>query len=69
MDQELELLRSMPPEGDGGGDAVDEGRDERSRKKTDEDMWKLDAPRPSAQGPLLDPQGKVEPRPSLVPYN
>lgn len=58
MGQELELLRSMPP-------PPPPPRDDTRMAKHQEqdDMWKLDAPRPTGgpdgKGPLLDSSGKV----------
>ena len=49
--QELELLANAPPE---------EPADEDARKKDGEDSsWRLDAPTPNQQGPLLDASGRV----------
>ncbi|PAV23868.1 serine threonine phosphatase pp2a-associated [Pyrrhoderma noxium] len=48
--QELELLANAPPE---------EPADEDARKKDGEDSsWRLDAPTPNQQGPLLDASGR-----------
>lgn len=57
LDQELELLRSMPP-------APPSAPDARARTAAaPDDMWRLDAPArgggPDGKGPLLDPAGKV----------
>lgn len=57
MEQEFELLRNMPP-------SPPPRQDTRSGKgKEEDDMWRLDAPRPTGgpdgKGPLLDPKGKV----------
>lgn len=62
LEQELELLRSMPPPPPSSEDA----RQRQGKAKDQDDMWRLDAPRPSGgpdgKGPLLDPSGKVRAR-------
>lgn len=60
MDQELELLRSMPSP----PPVLPPPLDPRRQEKSDEDdMWKLDVRvpvgGPDGKGPLHDPQGKV----------
>lgn len=59
MDQESDLLRSAPPEPP--TQTSDDPR--RDKRKEQDDMWRLDAPRvsggPDGKGPLLDPSGKV----------
>ena len=59
MEQELELLRSMPPP----PPPQEDSRTGNGKAKAEDDMWKLDAPRPSGgpdgQGPILDASGKV----------
>ena len=60
MDQELELLRSVPPPPPSWEPPFD---DQRGKKREVDDVWKLDAPtRPSGSGELLDPNGKVSPQ-------
>ena len=58
MDQEMQLLRSMPPIA-----LSQEAADDRKQRKDETDkMWKLDTPTTilqGGQGPLLDPQGRV----------
>ncbi|KAG5220903.1 serine threonine protein phosphatase pp2a-associated protein [Salix suchowensis] len=58
MDQELDLLRSAPPEPP--TQTSDDPR--RDKRKELDDMWRLDAPTvsggPDGKGPLLDPSGK-----------
>lgn len=56
MDQELELLRSMP----GPTPSITPPADDRKGKSREkDDIWKLDVPkRPQGSGPLLDPSGK-----------
>ncbi|KAI0345248.1 hypothetical protein BDW22DRAFT_1426930 [Trametopsis cervina] len=60
MDQELELLRSMPASLPSTQPIADTRTKEKG--KAEEDMWRLDAPiaagGPDGRGPLLDPQGK-----------
>jgi hypothetical protein len=52
MDQEMQLLRSMPPDHPPG--------DDRTQRKDETDkMWKLDSPAAKLSGSLLDPQGRV----------
>lgn len=59
MDQESDLLRSAPPEPP--KQTSDDPR--KDKRKEQDDMWRLDAPRvsggPDGKGPLLDPSGKV----------
>ncbi|KIY50826.1 TAP42-like protein [Fistulina hepatica ATCC 64428] len=55
MKQELELLRNAPPPKPPSAALEADVRDRR-RQQT-EDMWRLDAPRPS-DGPLLDANGR-----------
>ncbi len=59
MDQELELLRSMPPP-----PPLTEEDARSSKGKEKDDMWKLDSPMPSGgpdgKGPLMDDSGKVK---------
>ncbi|THG97687.1 hypothetical protein EW026_g4363 [Hermanssonia centrifuga] len=58
MDQELELLRSMPPP-----PPLTEEDARSSKGKEKDDMWKLDSPMPSGgpdgKGPLMDDSGKL----------
>lgn len=59
LQQELELLKNVPSE-----PPKPPSNDSRQGKaKQEDDMWRLDAPRPSGgpdgKGPLLDPSGKV----------
>ena len=58
MDQEMQLLRSMPPIA-----LPQESADDRKQRRDETDkMWKLDAPETifqGGQGPLLDPKGRV----------
>ena len=62
LEQELELLRSMPPPPLSSEDS----RQRQANPKDQDDMWRLDAPRPTGgpdgKGPLLDPSGKVRVR-------
>ncbi|KAF4576330.1 hypothetical protein EYR36_004307 [Pleurotus pulmonarius] len=58
MDQESDLLRSAPPE----PPTPTPNDPRRDKRKEQDDMWRLDAPRvnggPDGKGPLLDPSGK-----------
>ncbi|EGN95591.1 hypothetical protein SERLA73DRAFT_186691 [Serpula lacrymans var. lacrymans S7.3] len=57
LDQEVELLRSIPPPPN--RQSVPSAEDRRSKQKESDDIWKLDAPvSQGGQGPLLDPSGK-----------
>lgn len=58
MDQELELLRSAPPLSPSR--RAPSEKDATSKKKEEDDMWKLDAPqRTGGSEALLDSSGKV----------
>ena len=58
--QEIELLRSAPPE---PAHPIPSNDPRMGRRSAEDDMWRLDAPvnkgGPDGKGPLLDPQGKV----------
>ena len=58
LKQELELIGNMPPP----PQSREDSRTEKAREQ-DNDMWKLDAPRPSGgsdgKGPLMDTAGRV----------
>jgi len=57
MDQELELLRSVPPL---PSSAQPPTEDRKGKSRQEDDIWKLDVPtRPQGSGSLLDPSGKV----------
>ncbi|KAG6906332.1 hypothetical protein DXG01_014413 [Tephrocybe rancida] len=72
MDQELELLLNAPPS---PPQNARQGVDDRRGKgrESDNDMWKLDAPRsslgPDGKGPLLDPSGKPLRPFTILPSN
>jgi hypothetical protein len=56
MDQELELLRTVPPPPRPGPPSDDR----KNKMKDQDDMWKLDTKSPVGEsGPLLDSSGKV----------
>jgi hypothetical protein len=57
MDQELKLLKSVPPNSVGAGKRPEHEAGQ-TQKQKEEDLWKLDAPQVS-KGPLLDTHGKV----------
>lgn len=61
LEQEAELLRSMPPPPPSSQDP----RRSNGKGKEQDEMWKLDAPLPrggpDGKGPLLDQSGKVSP--------
>ena len=66
MEQELELLRNAPPYPPrSSGPQTDDRRGK--ARESDDDMWKLDAPRstlgPDGNRPLLDSSGKV-----IIPF-
>lgn len=57
MDQELQLLHSMPPPPSSRNAPPADHK--RGKSRETDDMWKLDAPTTKKGGPLLDSDGKV----------
>lgn len=60
IDTELQLLKTAPPPLPYSPRPDDNDLRNKDKERQDEDMWKLDAPKPNLSGgPLLDPAGKV----------
>ena len=59
LEQELELLRSMPPP----LPTIEDARRRPDKETQQDELWRLDVPKPTGgpdgRGPLLDPNGKV----------